>query len=67
MAAGRNDLHLLSAVRVTKTVVTRKTGHSVWQRSFYEHIIRSEQEGVRYLKYMDENPIRWTLDQYFAE
>ncbi len=58
---------LFTVIRSTKAAVTKQWGAPVWQRSFYEHVIRSEEEGLRYLKYMDENPIRWTLDEYYAQ
>ena len=41
-----------------------------WQRSFYERIIRSEQEAHRIREYIQTNPLRWELDvenpQYIA-
>jgi len=37
---------------------------SMWQRSFYDHIIRSE-EGFRMIAdYIWHNPINWELDKY---
>jgi hypothetical protein len=35
----------------------------VWQRNYYEHIIRSEQEFMRIWTYIDTNPARWREDQ----
>jgi REP element-mobilizing transposase RayT len=34
----------------------------VWQRNYYEHIIRSELEWDRVRKYIDTNPMIWHLD-----
>ena len=39
----------------------------VWQRSFYEHIIRNEDDYLRIWKYIDENPAKWIEDEYFVE
>jgi REP element-mobilizing transposase RayT len=36
---------------------------SVWQRSYYEHIIRNEQELNKIRQYIDDNPVRWALDR----
>jgi len=37
-------------------------GVPVWQRNYYEHIIRSE-ESLRCIRqYITENPLRWHLD-----
>jgi REP element-mobilizing transposase RayT len=35
----------------------------VWQRNYYEHIIRDEAELVRVRLYIDENPSRWAFDE----
>jgi REP element-mobilizing transposase RayT len=34
----------------------------VWQRNYYEHIIRNEEEWARISQYICENPIRWAED-----
>ena len=33
----------------------------LWQRSYYDRVIRSEQEYIAALKYIDENPLKWKL------
>ena len=37
-------------------------GVPVWQRNYYEHIIRNELEWDAIRKYIDLNPDRWALD-----
>jgi putative transposase len=42
-------------------------GMRVWQRNYYEHIIRNE-TADRYIRhYITQNPARWTLDQLHPE
>ncbi|MDI6788762.1 MAG: transposase, partial [Planctomycetota bacterium] len=42
----------------------RKTqGFSVWQRNYYEHIIRDEPELNRVREYIINNPIKWEFDR----
>ena len=36
---------------------------AIWQRNYYEHIIRNDGELARIRKYIDENPLKWDLDQ----
>ena len=31
----------------------------IWQRSFYDHIIRCEQDYLDIWQYIDENPLKW--------
>lgn len=42
----------------------RKTGGvAVWQRNYYEHIIRNEQSLNRIRQYILNNPARWAFDR----
>lgn len=44
----------------------RKTpGVRVWQRSFYDHIVRGQQDYDEIWKYIDENPLRWESDCFY--
>ncbi|MFQ5913448.1 MAG: hypothetical protein ACE5JS_09720 [Nitrospinota bacterium] len=38
-------------------------GSSVWQRNYYEHIIRNEGELHRIREYIVNNPAEWALDR----
>jgi REP element-mobilizing transposase RayT len=51
---------------VTRRInVLRDTaGTPVWQRNFYEHVIRDEDEFQRIRQYIDDNPRRWADDEY---
>ena len=37
----------------------------LWQRGYYDHIIRCEPDYLRIWQYMEENPARWTEDEYY--
>jgi putative transposase len=39
------------------------SGVAVWQRNYYEHIIRNENELENIWDYIDTNPLRWQEDQ----
>jgi REP element-mobilizing transposase RayT len=34
----------------------------IWQRNYYEHVIRNESELARIERYILENPLRWDRD-----
>jgi len=36
---------------------------SLWQRNYYEHIIRNENELNRIREYIQNNPLRWQYDR----
>ncbi len=37
---------------------------TVWQRNYYEHIIRNEDELNKIREYIRTNPLRWACDRY---
>ena len=39
----------------------------LWQRGYYDHIVRSENDFLRIWTYIDNNPMRWELDRYYTE
>ena len=39
----------------------------VWQRSFYEHVIRNDRDYEEIWRYIDENPLKWKLDRFYME
>ena len=53
-----------------KTVSTKQvnqlhqqSGRPLWQRSYYEHVIREEEELVEIRKYIANNPANWDKDR----
>jgi hypothetical protein len=44
--------------------ILRKTpGVKLWQRGFYEHVIRDDESLNRIREYIESNPLRWDLDK----
>ena len=52
-------------VNALKSLTSRQFGKTLWQRSYFDHIIRSEADYQRIWLYIDENPINWAKDEYF--
>jgi REP element-mobilizing transposase RayT len=40
------------------------TGITIWQRNYYEHIIRNDRELFEIRKYIENNPTNWNDDEY---
>ncbi|MFZ2199959.1 MAG: transposase [Microgenomates group bacterium] len=38
----------------------------LWQRNYYEHIIRDEDDLIRIQKYIRNNPANWTKDKFYS-
>lgn len=52
-------------VKQTKGAVTKHIGYPVWQKSYYDHIVRDESDFQRIWRYIDTNPLRWKEDRYY--
>jgi REP element-mobilizing transposase RayT len=50
-----------SARRINKKRQTM--GYPVWQRNYYEHVIRGEKELYQIKNYIIDNPHKWELDK----
>lgn len=58
-------------IRSFKSAVTHRInqlrgtpGAPVWQRNYWEHIVRDEQALDAIRRYIRDNPLRWSLDRY---
>ena len=49
-------------VRSIKTLTTKEIGKSVFQRSYYDHIIRNRRDYDEIWEYIENNPRKWILD-----
>jgi hypothetical protein len=59
---------LSAIVRGFKSAVTRwfhanTLIKTVWQRNFYDHVVRDESELNRIRLYVQQNPARWEFDR----
>ena len=50
----------LSAIKLN--AILKRTGLRFWQRNYYEHVIRDEDELSRVRQYIRDNPLRWGED-----
>lgn len=50
-----------------KGFVAREVGYKVWQEDFYEHVLRSKTEYLAISHYIDENPLKWSEDEYYVQ
>jgi len=50
-----------------KSIVSKEIGYSIWQRNYYEHIIRNEKEYLKVKEYIINNPAQWAEDKYYLK
>ena len=61
----KSDATISKIIKHFKTNITREIKYSIWQKSFYEHIIRNEKEYLQIKEYIKNNVINWRKDKYF--
>ena len=52
-------------IQQLKGAVTKRIGHPIWQSRFYDHVIRTERDYRDIYTYIDNNPARWSEDEYY--
>ena len=53
-------------VRGFKGAVSRQLGYTVWQRNYYEHIIRTDASYRHISNYIENNPTKWQSDKLYS-
>lgn len=58
---GETGMGVSGFVRLLKGNVTKRSGKSLWQRGYYEHVVRQDESLQEIVQYMKNNPRRWEL------
>ncbi|UCH11078.1 MAG: transposase [Fidelibacterota bacterium] len=65
---------LPTIIRAFKSAATKQInrlrdtpGQRVWQRNYYEHIIRNDKDLNRIREYIASNPMKWQSDRYYPD
>ncbi len=51
-------------ISTIKRFINKRIGFNIWQRSYHDHIIRSEQELIEIYKYIENNPVNWANNKF---
>ena len=54
-------------MNASKAIRNRCPDITVWQRGYYDHVIRDREDYEALAKYIYENPVRWELDKLYKE
>lgn len=52
-------------VKQFKGSITKQLQKSIWQKGFYDHIIRDEYDYQIKWQYIDDNPVKWMEDNLY--
>ncbi len=48
-------------------IINQTPGMKVWQRNYYDHIVRNEESFYRIQEYIINNPRNWNKDRFFTD
>ena len=54
-------------VNQLKGAVSKQVGFSLWQKGFYDHVVRGEADYREIWQYIQGNPGRWVEDKLYSE
>ena len=55
-----------TVINQTKGVIPKKAGFSVWQKGFYDHVIRNDNDYRDIWNYIEGNPSKWAEDTLYT-
>ncbi len=55
-----------TVINQLKGSITKQIGFKIWQRSFYDHVIRNEKDYLKHYDYIEDNPILWTTGKHIV-
>ena len=54
-------------VSTIKRFCNKKYMENIWQRSYYDHIIRDDEDYFTIWNYINDNPAKWLEDKYYTK
>jgi len=64
-AGGHGNPPLQDVIGRIKSYTTYRYGGKLWQRSFHDHCVRSEDDYLKIWTYIDSNHQKWEKDLYY--
>ena len=63
---GQLNARIPQFISTLKRMTNKTAGRDLWQRSYHDHIIRSDEDFAEHWTYIDGNAARWTEDEYYT-
>ena len=64
--ADRGNPSLPTVINQFKGAVTKTLGTPVWQKSYYDRVIRNMEDYRQIGEYIEHNPAKWKMDECFV-
>ena len=56
---------IMTVVKQMKGYVSKQYGCGIWQKGFYDHVIRNDADYRETWRYIEGNPRKWTEDKLY--
>ena len=63
----RKNPALSTVISQFKAAVTKSAGHPVWQKGYYDHVIRTEADYRQIGTYIEHNAAKWKSDENYTK
>ena len=54
-------------VSALKRFCNKEYGDNIWQRGFYDHVIRNQADYDDIYRYIENNPLQWEQDEFYTQ
>lgn len=54
---------LPNVIQQMKRIISKQVGVSLWQKGFYDHVIRNDEDLTNVRRYIRSNPLKWIQDK----
>ena len=54
---------LSNVIQQMKRITSKQAGISLWQKGFYDHVIRNDEDLANVRQYIRNNPLKWIQDK----
>ena len=54
---------LSHVIQQMKRITSKQAGISLWQKGFYDHVIRNDEDLANVRQYFLNNPLKWIQDK----
>lgn len=65
--ASRANEAIPKYIATLKRFTNKAVGFDLWQRSYHDHVIRTEQDYLKIWQYIDSNAAKWCSDCYYSD
>ena len=50
-----------------KGIVSKQADFPIWQKGFYDHVVRGEKDYLEIWQYIEGNPGKWAEDKLYSK